>query len=306
MASFILSLARIRIQNCTLSALVCWVVAHVTLPLNNAPANEAPERIQYGAPRQIAVLESAVAKESSGMAVSRRRPDVFWTHNDSGNEPQIFAFDTKGKILCTCTIAGASAIDWEDMASFTLDGVPYLLLADIGDSRRQRTSHKLYLIEEPKLDQKSAPIKNTIKFSYDDGPHNCEAVAVDTTNKTILLCTKVSGLTCEVFQFELTMHGNPNLVAKPVAKPAISAVTSMDISPDGRRAVLLTYGDAYEFVRRDGEAWGAAFSQMPRAIHMPERKQGEAICFGADGKTLYLTSEQAPTPLWEVPVLSPR
>jgi hypothetical protein len=35
---------------------------------------------------------------------------------------------------------------------------------------------------------------------------------------------------------------------------------------------------------------------------MPRRRQGESICYGPDGKTLYLTSEQLPTPLWEVPV----
>ena len=37
-------------------------------------------------------------------------------------------------------------------------------------------------------------------------------------------------------------------------------------------------------------------------IVLPVRVQGEAICYGQDGKTLYLTSEKRPTPLWEVPV----
>ncbi len=34
---------------------------------------------------------------------------------------------------------------------------------------------------------------------------------------------------------------------------------------------------------------------------MPQRNQGESVCYGADGRTLYLTSEFAPTPLLEVP-----
>ena len=32
--------------------------------------------------------------ESSGLALSRRTPGLLWTHNDSGNEPFIFAVDS--------------------------------------------------------------------------------------------------------------------------------------------------------------------------------------------------------------------
>jgi hypothetical protein len=39
---------------------------------------------------------------------------------------------------------------------------------------------------------------------------------------------------------------------------------------------------------------------------MPQRRQGETVCYGPDGKTLYLTSEFAPTPLFEVPVAQPQ
>ena len=75
----------------------------------------------------------------------------------------------------------------------------------------------------------------------------------------------------------------------------------MDVSPDGRRAVVLSYGDAYEYFRRPEEDWAAAFARGPRLLPMPERQQGEAIGYGADGRSLYLTSEKRPTPLWVVP-----
>jgi hypothetical protein len=74
----------------------------------------------------------------------------------------------------------------------------------------------------------------------------------------------------------------------------------MDISSNGRRAVVLTYGDAYEFVRNSDEGWPEAFARRPLVIPMPKRPQGESICYGPDGVTLYLTSEKAPSPLWEV------
>jgi len=74
----------------------------------------------------------------------------------------------------------------------------------------------------------------------------------------------------------------------------------MDISPDGRRAILGTYGHAFEFCRGKDETWAEAFSRPPRELTVPRRRQGETICFGPDGRTIYLTSEKRPTPLWEV------
>jgi hypothetical protein len=90
--------------------------------------------------------------------------------------------------------------------------------------------------------------------------------------------------------------------AKKIATIKLPGATAMDISPDGRRAVMLSYGPAYEFTRGEKETWAQAFARKPRAIAMPWRRQGESICYGVDGKSLYLTSEKLPTPLWKVPV----
>jgi hypothetical protein len=67
--------------------------------------------------------------------------------------------------------------------------------------------------------------------------------------------------------------------------------------------MVLTYADAYEYRRRADEEWSEAFSHEPRVIALPVRTKGEAVCYGPDGKTLYLTSEGLPAPLWEVPVV---
>jgi len=74
---------------------------------------------------------------------------------------------------------------------------------------------------------------------------------------------------------------------------------------DGNRAVLLTYGDAYEYERQPEEAWAATFGRTPRHWILPVREQGEAVCYDAKGEALYLTSEIAPgsregAPLFEV------
>ena len=80
----------------------------------------------------------------------------------------------------------------------------------------------------------------------------------------------------------------------------------MDFAADGLRAIVVTREDAYEFDRSPAESWSEAFARSPRLVPLPRRKQGESICYGPGGDTLYLTSECAKkepgpcVPLFEV------
>ena len=65
---------------------------------------------------ELAVLPDAL-RESSGLAVSRRQPGVLWSHNDSGDGPNLYAIDLSGRLLATIPVANAAARDWEDIAS---------------------------------------------------------------------------------------------------------------------------------------------------------------------------------------------
>jgi hypothetical protein len=44
----------------------------------------------------------------------------------------------------------------------------------------------------------------------------------------------------------------------------------------------------------------AIWKTRPSPIRMPMMPQGEAICYNAAGDSLFATSEQAPTPLYEL------
>ena len=209
-------------------------------------------------------------------------------------------------------IKDVTAIDWEDIASYRIGDQGYVLIADVGDNARHRESYELYIIREPLV-----PIQNEgeeapgveieadlqIRFHYEDGPHDCEGVAVDPTESTIYLVSKDVD-ECRVYSMPIPSKKSeePN-IAKPIALLKVSYANAMDISPDGRRAVVLTYDDAYEFSREEEETWAQAFSREPRLINAPVRIQGESICYGTDGETLYLTSETAHEPLWEIPLI---
>ena len=65
----------------------------------------------------IEQLVSPVIVEASGIAASRTNPNVIYTHNDSGGEPEIFAIQTtNGHRLATYRLEGADTNDWEDIA----------------------------------------------------------------------------------------------------------------------------------------------------------------------------------------------
>ena len=266
----------------------------------------------YGQPRQIGLLADREIDESSGLARSLLNPDAFWTHNDSGDIPRLFLIDRSGQTLARLVVEGAQAIDWEDIASFKHGPHSYLLIGDVGDNAAKRELYTLYIVREPQIDRETRqPVVDnirpliTIPFTYEDGPHNCESIAVDSSEGKIYLVSKERSHECNVYELPLPMEEvTEQLVARKVARLDISRTTAMDISPDGMRAVVLTYGDAYEYVRDKDETWVEAFARKGRTLRMPPRVKGESICYGADSKTLYLTSEHAFQPIWEVPAVS--
>lgn len=288
--------------------LLCLLAMTASVGCSAAAADgpDAPAPVRYGPGRLLGTLANEKIDESSGLACSRRRDGVFWTHNDSGDKPRLFAFDGKGRHLGEYDVRGARNRDWEDMASVRLGGTGYLLICDTGDNDRKKTSVTLYLVEEPAIDpdkpaiQGKLDVARSVHFTYDDGPQDCEAVAVDPTSRTIYLVSKRGKRTV----YELPLSRKPaagKLVARSIARLGITPAVAMDISPDGRRAIVLTYLFAHEYRRAAGETWAKAFSRRPRTLWMPGRRQGESICYGRDGRTLYLTSEKRPTPLLEVP-----
>ncbi len=255
----------------------------------------------YQAAELLGNLSSPDIFESSGLAISRVRPDRLWTHNDSGTGPRLFALDLTGHVVAKCNVDGARAIDWEDMASFVLDDRPFLLIGDFGDNRRGRSHYQLYLIPEPIDPATELKVERELEFRFDADSYDCESVAFDPTTNEFVLVAKTWKPFCAVFSFPLPPPEDKSLqIAKQVASLPLAGITGMDISPDGTRAILVSYTNAYEFGRRPDQSWGQAFAQQPTVRPMPKRRQGEAICYGQDGKTLFLTSEHRPCPLFRL------
>jgi len=306
-----------------------YLVIYVLLYNITILSAEEPLQIQdlESAPYDQAVLagylENKKLDEASGISGSRIHNDVLWLLNDSGNKAKIFAVGMDGSDRGTFIVEGAKNRDWEDLASFRLDNTSYLLIADTGDNDAVHKLNTLYLIKEPDVKKsiggKKPDIKiaGKIQFVFEDGPRDCEAVAVDVARVKILLLTK---RTVPPMLYELPLElnpGNKTLIAKRLTKvPTIPQPskeelqmerrfgihsawpTAMDISADGRVAVVLTYKNAfmYEF----NTSWAITFTQKPKHINIPLLIQSESLCFASDGRTLYLTSEKQAAPLYRI------
>lgn len=262
--------------------------------------------------------------EISGIAPSRRSPDIFWTHNDSGATAKITALNLQGETVAEVVISNAQARDWEDIATFEWNGTPWILIADVGDNGAVRHDTTLYLLPEPDLSittsqvARSIPATHTIPFSYPNGPRDCEGVAVFPATNEILLISKRTEPPV-LYSLSLPKSANPTatpqtakrltplhgIVPPSVAERTIpgprgkhrSNVTALDLAPDGSAAAVLTYGNIWLYHRDKSESWVHAFTGAPERIPVRGLPQAEAICFSPDSRQLWLTTEAVHAPI---------
>ena len=268
--------------------------------------------------REVGALQDPRIDESSGLAPSRWQAGALWTHNDSGDSPRLFLLDAGGRTRAVVTVDGAEARDWEDMAAFQRGGERWLVVADVGDNASARDHVTLYLLPEPAPPPADAAPQaisvraaRRITLRYADGAHDCETIAVDPHDPQgpaawLITKERLPGVRPRAYRVPLFGDGDEALRVVHAAELSVPGLTTAgDMSPDGRRLVVLTYRDAFLFERAPDEAWPAALAREPRRLPMPARKQGEAICFDPEARAVWLTSEGAGTPVWEVPLPPP-
>lgn len=259
-----------------------------------------------------------VVRESSGLASSRRDPSVFWTHNDSGGQPVLYAITPDGALRGSLRIAGLHNIDWEDIASFELDGRAWLLIADTGDNNIHRTDCALYVVAEPDpvdlspTQETIASVAWKIPVRYLDGPRDCEAVAVDPRADLVYLLAKrttphglytlplrppadgvmPSALPVAQLAGKVFPQPTPSQILMPIPTGRYRAQpTGMTFAADGSAAAVVSYGDVLLFLREKDERWGKTLRRLPIVLAQHGLAQAEGVAFGADNRTLYVSSE---------------
>jgi hypothetical protein len=272
----------------------------------------------YGPPIKLADLQDKAIAESSGLVASRTSPGHYWTHNDSGNGPVIYAFDSKGQRKGVWRVTGATSDDWEDIAAGPgpKPNTNYLYIGDIGDNSGNRSELILWRIPEPVIpatDTGSTEKKpevteaaEAIRIRYPDGKHNSETLLVHPTTGRIYLVMKVPLINPGVYAADMPKDTREVITLKRVGEvdmPGLAGgiVTGGAISPDGLRVALCDYIQGYEIVLKDPKApFDSIWSQPLETLDLGKRKHGEAITYRLDGKAILATSERLPTPLLEI------
>jgi hypothetical protein len=230
--------------------------------------------------------------EASGLAASRLHPGVYWTHNDSGDGPYVYAVDSAtGKVVARVAMRGVHPRDVEAI-SVGPDGDLYV--GDIGDNLDGAWKEVwIYRFPEPKElgDRSVAVTRYTVR--YDQGPRNAEAMMVQpTTGRVYIASKKQSGGGLYEGPAELSAHG-VNVFRRIADVPW---VTDGAFSPDGSRLVLRGYFWSAEY------RWAGGAPSRIADLDLPAQPQGEGVTFTADGRALMYGSEGRDSKVWRVPL----
>jgi len=254
-----------------------------------------------------AVLRAPRLVESSGIAPSHVVRGVFWTHNDSGDQPRLYATDSAGDDLGSVLVDHAANVDWEDLGSGPCPDHPGWCLypADIGDNGHSRDHIVVYRVAEPEPPSgrsdtlRRVPRETAIALRYPDHPHDAEAIAVDPAGR-ILIITKELLKPPLVFLVPrpavvqrpgevdtLRLLGSLDLVP---SVPRLRMVTGAGVAPDGRVLVVRTYSSLH-FFRLRGDSLPSPITPTTGLTIPVVEPQGEGVAFIAPG-LLALTTER--------------
>lgn len=270
-------------------------------PRSNLASQTAPGFCRSAGFRKT--LPSAV-HETSGLALSRSGRPLLWTHNDSGNDPVIYALDTTGTIVGQVAVAGAVLLDWEDIAAGPCDSGNCLFIADIGDNFAARSMVAVYVIPEPSPEAKQSEPAVALLARFPDGSQDAEAIFV-LPNGDLYLVTKGRQAGIALYRLPKAEQQPGNVATLELVRslwPRPSSerdrVTGATASPDGRWVAIRTYRTLHVYgtdaLIDRGEA-AVKFDLTPL-----RERQGEAVALTNEGDVWLSTESEI---RWRKPAL---
>jgi hypothetical protein len=276
-----------------------------------------PERVAHRkngaayAARELEALGTLPAElhESSGVVVSRTQPGVLWSHNDSGDGPNLYAIDRSGRLLATIRVGDAAPVDWEDIGSgpcpHLISSSRCLYIADTGNNSRARSVFTVYIVAEPILGsegQRAPTAAKAFRFQYPDQSHDSEAIAVHPEGD-VTIVTKGQTGTIDFFgvdaaAVERAIASRDVIVADMLGSSGVKPdgrigrlATGAAISPDGTTLAVRTYNEVFFYSAAKDDRGRRRWRDLQRPCYLGDvEPQGEAIDY-LDNETLVLTSE---------------
>lgn len=259
--------------------------------------------------KPIAKLGPGAGKEISGIVQSRTQEGIYWTLNDSGDEPRVYPIRIDGSVVPSARysevpgtlVAGALNGDWEDIA---IDASNRLIIADFGNNSNARRDLTLYLCEEPEATEGRVGLTRTILFRYPDqvsipakrDNRNFDAEGIFTVGDDIYILTKHrSDTKTKMYRLDDRDIGVVNVVTYIGEFELGGQATGADASPDGLKLAILTYDSVWLFERTHLQQPFFAGRVSKRDYHMEDgRSDSESICF-EDAENLIIADESRGT-----------
>ncbi|TFG65999.1 MAG: hypothetical protein E4H28_02985 [Gemmatimonadales bacterium] len=276
-------------------------------PGTNAEAMVGPEVCEV--PVVLAALPDELF-EVSGIIRDPRLQDLFWVHNDSGNDPAIYGINLSGEIVAVVPIAGASNRDVEDIAIGPCPDGDCLYLADIGDNLAVHASVVIQRLPLPGLPASAgaeiidySPIEPnaTWRLVYEDGPRDSESLVVDAERSELVVVSK--GRNNEIVLYAIPLADlHDGLVETdtlrrigrlrlPIGTSTSQFVTAADLSPDASTLGVRSYSTFYEFAWEGSATFDTATVPGWASLFYAREAQGEGLSWDRSGETVLLVSE---------------
>ncbi|SDL10027.1 hypothetical protein SAMN05421823_104375 [Catalinimonas alkaloidigena] len=210
--------------------------------------------------------------ESSGLAVWN--DSLLLTHNDSGNGPDLFVISHTGALQDRFALEVPNK-DWEEL---TRDTRGRTYVGDTGNNRNQRQDLAIHV-----LDEATRTLQGSIRFRYPDQTAfpppgdslNFDCEAFFAWQDSLYLFSKNRG------KGPVKLYRLPQTPGEYVAElvdthPIKGLITAADVSPDGQRFALLSYGMIYLFDIAHGTI---NFDQPRQCLRFPNAGQSESLVF---------------------------
>lgn len=116
-------------------------------------SSSAPSLPEWGSPSSLNRPTSSAWQENSGLARPERsdNEDYVWHISDGPTNGLMAQSLIDGSDAGTFTFTSLSSTDWEDAASATVGGQPFLYIADVGDNSSARSTVQIIRTKEPAI-----------------------------------------------------------------------------------------------------------------------------------------------------------
>jgi|GEM_PF-1014294 len=231
---------------------------------------------------QIAFLDSVI-NESSTLVKPNKDFDLFFTLNDSGGKPEVFAINDNGKLIDTKVIPGAKNADWEEIVYYQ-DSLqnPHIVIGDMGNNRNQRKNLCLYDYDVAT----DATVKKMFSYqdqylfppSKDSSNYDCEAFFRRDSSYYFISKNRGKG-SVKLYQLSQDTTAHIAVVKQRLLFKGMVTACSLykDDKTNTEKLAVLLYGRIFLFAIHDSTS---GITLKPYGVvKFPSCGQSEGICW---------------------------